>query len=129
MRNALLAVVAMTIAGVGSSMAKSPPPADRFSVTIDYTATSWSAKCEVGCKWEASFSCANACDARVDGRGIVTLAEGRPADSLFNFIVRRAGDGVRAEARSGTIWKTLGWSCGTVPCRARVSDAGVYVSP
>jgi hypothetical protein len=124
-----LAVLAFSVAA--SSPAKAPPakqvPADRFSVVLDYTATGWSAKCETGCSYTASFSCATACGARVDGRGIVTLAEGRPYDSLFAFIVERTSDGVRAQSRIGTAWASLSWGCASQTCRARVTDSGVFV--
>ena len=124
-----LAVLAFSVAA--SSPAKAPHPQqvppDRFSVVLDYSATGWTAKCETGCFYTASFNCATACSARVDGRGVVTLAEGRPDDLLFAFIVERTSDGVRAQSKLGTAWTSLSWGCNSQPCRARVTDTGVQV--
>src|SRR5262245_45888375 len=101
--------------------------ADRFSVVLDYTATGWSAACEIGCGWTAGFSCATACNAVVDARGIITLANTRPLDSLFAFAVERTDNGVSARSRWGTRWRSLSWGCEQQPCRARVTESGVAV--
>lgn len=97
-----------------------------FSVLVTTTATTWAVECEKGCDWKASFGCERVCpSALVDSRGIVTLGEIRGPDRVFQFIVRREANGVTAEARSGTYWTSLGWSCAGQPCRARVSESGV----
>jgi hypothetical protein len=99
-----------------------------FTVVVTSTSNGWAVECEKGCDWKgkASFTCATVCpSALVDSRGIVTLGEIRPPDRLFQFIVRREADGITAESRSGTYWKSLGWSCADQPCSARVSESGV----
>ena len=103
--------------------------AEKFSVLISYTPTGWSAHCEQGCasSWTASFSCASACNARVDAQGVVTLAEKRDSSSPFAFKVERKPDGVMATAMQGTAWTTLAWTCAHQPCRARITEQGVAV--
>ena len=99
-----------------------------FTVVVTSTTNGWALECEKGCDWkgEVSFSCDRGCAAAlVDSRGIVTLGEIRRPDRVFQFIVRRGAGGVTAESRSGTYWKSLGWSCADQPCRARVSESGV----
>ena len=98
-----------------------------FSVVIDYTPTSWSVACERGCDWKASFTCATACDALVDSRGVVTLGEIRDPDPKFQFILRRTGTGVSAQPKGGTAWKQLSWWCASLSCRARITETGVTV--
>ena len=100
-----------------------------FSVIVGYTPTSWSVECEKGCDWKASFTCATACDALVDSHGVVTLAEIRGPDPKFQFIVRRTDTGVSAQPKSPTAWKALSWGCGSLSCRARVTELGVQVLP
>lgn len=97
-----------------------------FSVVVTTTAKTWAVECEKGCDWKASFTCETSCpSALVDSRGVVTLGEIRPPDRAFQFIVRREAYGISAEARSGTYWKSVTWSCADQPCRARISESGV----
>ena len=122
---AILAPVGLALVALGARPASAR--LDHFSLVLDYTATGWSAECELGCStpWAAKFSCKTACDARVDALGLVTLAEQRPADPRFAFTLERTADGVSAKSKTGTAWTTLTWGCASAPCRARVTEAGV----
>ena len=127
MRRMLGIVLIATLTVLATAARGSRMRPEHFSVVLDYTPTGWSAQCEVGCShvWRASFACDTACDARVDGVGLVTLLERRPWDDNFGFTVTRTADGVAATAHHGTAWTELSWGCGGPPCRARITEAGV----
>jgi len=121
-----LAAVALSIAATTAPVAHHTAP-PRFSIVLGSTATGWSVTCETGCAASGGFECRSACNAVVDARGIITVANSRPLDSLFAFVVERTDDGVQARAKWGTKWTTLSWGCDHQPCRARITDAGVEV--
>ena len=136
-----LAALALSVAATTAPVAQSAAPT-RFSVILDYTPTGWSVTCETGCATARGFassfgrasaahisglSCRTACNAVVDARGVITLANTRPLDSLFAFVVERTDSGVQAQAKWGTKWTSLSWGCSHQPCRARITDAGVEV--
>lgn len=120
----LLFVAALITVMAPSAPQAVAPQTDNFSIVVDYSPTGWSARCETGCEWTASFGCVTTCNARVDARGIVTLANDR-APEKFSFILERTTDGVGATSQFGTAWTSLSWGCANKPCRARVSNTGV----
>jgi len=121
-----LASVALILVGGSATPSKTPPPAV-FSLILESTSNAWAARCDSGCRWRTlSFRCRQACGAAVvDANGVVTVAAPRPEPTAFGFIAQRTGAGVRARARTGTVWQTLSWGCTLDPCRARVDAYGV----
>jgi len=97
-----------------------------FSLVLESTPTGWSARCDSGCRWrELSFKCERACKAIVDANGVAPVTATQLASATFQFVVERTTAQVRATARTGTAWTTLGWGCQLDRCRARVDAYGV----
>lgn len=122
----VLAALALSAAASTSAVARSAAPT-RFAVVLDHTSTGWWVKCETGCAASGGFECRAACNAVVDARGIITVANTRPLDSLFAFVVAWTDSGIQARAKWGTKWTSLSWGCDHQPCRARITDAGVEI--
>jgi len=121
-----LAALALSATASTSAVTQSAAPT-RFSVVLDHTPTGWWVKCESGCAASGGFECRSACNAVVDARGIITVANTRRLDSLFAFVVEWTDGGIQARAKWGTKWTSLSWGCDHQPCRARITDAGVEI--
>lgn len=127
-----LSAIAFLVVGLSSVSESQQPVSARaaFSVTLRRMDNGWTAQCDSGCRWQqASFNCDTACAAIVDANGLVTVRTPRPQPTSFAFIVYPLPDGARAEARVGSSWRSLSWTCGILPCQARVDAAGVSVRP
>ena len=127
-----IALVAALVLSVGTAAPRPKDPV-HFSVILERSDSGWSAECQAGCagRWKASFTCAKPrqCGARVDARGIITLANDRRLDPAFSFTVEGGVDGITASHPVGTEWVSLGWGCGHAPCRARITELGVETLP
>ena len=113
--------------GLTSAAPTAPPPElVPFSIVLESTETGWAARCDSGCQWERlSFTCAGACAAVVDARGVRTVEAPLEERAAFRFRVERTGRAIRATAAEGTVWTLLTWSCDSGTCRARVDEQGV----
>ena len=100
---------------------------DHFAIVLEHSAQGLAAHCEVGCQWiDVSMSCGG-CDVRLDVSGIERAREATPRPTGFAFVLSPEGSGWKARAIQGTRWTTLGWSCGSAVCRARLDETGVVV--
>ena len=100
---------------------------DHFAIVLEHSSKGLAAHCEVGCRWvDVSMSC-RGCDVRLDVTGIGRAHEARPMPAGFAFVLSPDGNGWQARAIQGTRWITVGWSCGTATCRARLDETGVRV--
>lgn len=121
-----IAIPALLLPLIVSRIQPTPQRAEGFSVVVTPTEKGWAVDCEKGCSWKASFTCDAVCPAMVDSHGVVTMGEIREPDPAFQFILRREANTVRAVGKSGTHWTTLSWGCAGQPCRARITEAGVF---
>lgn len=127
MSNAMVAIVVGLLAG-GHQSSTVQGPLAAFSVVVETTSTGWLARCDSGCTWrEVSFACATACDAILGSTGLFSTATLPPRPTSFLFVLTRTRTGICAEARQGTLWSRLSWSCGaaTNSCRVAVDASGV----
>lgn len=106
-----------------------PVETPRFSMILERNGDSWHATCETGCTWnEVSARNKLFPSARVliDNRGITAPATSADSTASFAFTVETDGQrGWQAKGLRGTSWASLGFTCGTATCRARVTETGV----
>ncbi len=107
--------------------ARSDSTAPAFDITLTRTASGWSVTCDTGCDWtELAVSCVRDCRVRIDAAGVTTKVSTTETTERFGFIVGRGTDQKwAAQSLGGTAWKTIGWTCMTDRCRARIDDSGV----
>lgn len=111
--------------------ARSDNPAGAFDITLTRTASGWSATCDTGCDWtEIAVSCVRDCRVLIDAAGVTTKVSATETTERFGFIVGRGTDQKwTAQSLGGTLWKSIGWTCMTDRCRARIDDSGVTPYP
>ena len=109
--------------------AAAPTGPTHFSLTLVRDGSTWTATCEAGCAWKAL----GAHKPRLLGSSIVVdntgvQLWGAPHDSTVTFAFRVSADGAtgwRATSLGGTAWTALTFQCQRMPCRARITEAGV----
>lgn len=121
----LLALAVLTTGALGVTAATTAPA--EFDITLERTATGWSATCTTGCAWnQVSMECASVCQAVVSERGMRTQRSEDLAAEAFAFVVEpRDGRGWRAVAIRGTAWTATAVGCGEGRCRTRIDGRGV----
>lgn len=114
------------IAGSSPSAPVSQAPQGHFRLVLERSDSGFTAHCEAGCSWkELTFRCVADCHALIDANGVALNPESRATTSPFAFRLHPTVDGWAAESVAGTAWISLSYGCGTVACRARVTEFGV----
>lgn len=125
------AVRLTVLAGVVALLAAAPgaqSKAGEFSLVIERDGRKWSVDCASGCSLKrVSVSTRDeGMPLRLDNRGLRTIISPQPADTTFAFTLTPKGNGFTAEAVHGTMWTSLSMNCDFSPCRATVTQSGVF---
>ncbi len=117
-----LKATALAFVAIGASLALAQPPA-HFSMIIEQTGDSISARCETGCHWTQA-------SAKFGGRPVLVTTEGiagrQSSDSAgFAFRISATPHGWRATSIRGTTWSEIGYGCDGGTCRSRLTEGGV----
>ena len=124
----------LILAAVGSftsptaASASSITSSATFAMTLERSASGWSATCSRGCAWSTvGLTCSHECEAIITASGIQSHRSPGLEKEAFAFVVESAGDGVRATSIAGTLWSKVSWTCNAVPCVEQMTESGVSV--
>ena len=126
MRLALLGLALVAACFSAKQPVRPAPIANSFSLVVQRIPNGWAAQCDSGCRWkDVSFACARDCAAIVDANGLVTVLTPRTEPTAFSIRLEPTANGVAAESRAGTSWKTLTWECVSSSCPIRLDANGM----
>jgi hypothetical protein len=125
----LVVIVALsTVAWQKVPQKVSPAPVAHFAITLDQSATGWSAHCDTGCFWSDIAMKCEGCDVRIDASGIASADVADRAQEGFAFVLTRqrgGGRGWSARGLRGVHWLKLSWGCTADVCRSHIDETGV----
>ncbi|MBL7872709.1 MAG: hypothetical protein JNM78_13920 [Cyclobacteriaceae bacterium] len=101
-----------------------------FLILIKNTDTGLELVCEEGCAWkELFFSLKRDKFQMVDQHGITLKGRNQPSKdenmSTFLFRIRKTKTGINLEAKEGTSWTMLTFSCADNPCSQYIDQNGM----